>query len=234
MLELLWKLGVLTAVLVFGVKIGLAMGFANLSKKLAALIAVGYGVGILILTKITEGYADVLQKIVYDYNFIIFVLMAVIIFYAGFHTVKEWKIHKRNKAKASCMAMVAPCPCCFGAILATIILVSPLIGISTFSIGIYAALFLSITIGISYLASNYIVKITQLPYPVLLGNYMIFVGLYFLAAAIILPNINSVLSSQITPLEIPSVITIFYVVVALLALTAVGVYISKKTSPLIE
>ncbi|MDI6645130.1 MAG: DUF2162 domain-containing protein [Methanobacteriaceae archaeon] len=234
MLELLWKLGVLTAVLVFGVKIGLAMGFANLSKKLAALIAVGYGVGILILTKITEGYADVLQKIVYDYNFIIFVLMAIIIFYAGFRTVKEWKIHKKNQAKASCMAMVAPCPCCFGAILATIVLVSPLIGISTFSIGVYAALFLSITIGISYLASNYIIKMTQLPYPILLGNYMIFVGLYFLAAAIILPNINSVLSSQITPLEIPSVITIFYVVVALLALTAVGVYISKKTSPLIE
>ena len=33
MLELLWQLGILSAVLVFGVKIGLAMGFANISKK---------------------------------------------------------------------------------------------------------------------------------------------------------------------------------------------------------
>ena len=234
MLELLWKLGVLSAVLVFGVKIGLAMGFAGLSKKLAVVITIGYGLGILVLTKITEGYADVLQKVVYDYNFVIFILMAIIIFYAGFHTVKQWKIHRKSHAKASCMAMVAPCPCCFGAILATIILVSPLIGTSAFSIGQYAALFLSIIIGISYLASNYIVKISKQPYPVLLGNYMIFVGLYFLASAIILPNINSVLSSEITPLTIPSATTIIYAVVAVVVLMALGVYISKKTSPLIE
>ncbi len=62
MLELLWQMGILAAVLVFGVKIGLATGFAGLSKKAATAIAVGYGAGILILTFIISGYTDMVIK----------------------------------------------------------------------------------------------------------------------------------------------------------------------------
>ncbi|MGC9517904.1 MAG: DUF2162 domain-containing protein [Methanomicrobiales archaeon] len=234
MLDLLWKLGVLTAVLIFGLKIGLATGFAGLSKKVAAAIAIGYGLGILILTKLAEGYMNVLQKSIYDYNFVIMLILAVVIFYAGFHTIKEWKLHKKNHASASCWAMIAPCPCCFGAVLVSIVLVSPIIGASAFVIGQYAALFLSITIGLSYLASGYIVKISKKPYPVLLGNFMLFVGLYFLASAIVLPNINTVITSDITPLTVPSATTLVYVIIIMIVLIIIGVYSTKKRSPLIE
>jgi len=141
MWEILWQMGILSAVLVFGVKIGLASGFAGLSKKAAALIAVGYGAGILALSYLVAGYTDLIYKIVYDYNSVIFLAMAVVIIYAGFHTIKEWKIHKKNHAKASCMAMIAPCPCCFGAVIAAIILASPFIGASSLAIGQYAAVF---------------------------------------------------------------------------------------------
>jgi predicted transporter len=33
MMELLWKLGILSLVMVFGIKIGMAMGFAGLTKE---------------------------------------------------------------------------------------------------------------------------------------------------------------------------------------------------------
>jgi predicted transporter len=234
MIELLWKLGVLSAVLVFGVKIGLAMGFAGLSKKIAALITLGYGGGILLLSKLAEGYTDVLYKVIYDYNFVIFLLMAVVIAYAGFHTIKEWKKNKKNHAKASCMAMIAPCPCCFGAVITAIILVSPVIGASSFVIGKYAAVFLAITIAIFYMASDIIVRISKKPYPVLLGNFMLFVGLYFLASAIVLPNITSVMSSKMGLLTIPSATVVAEVVLVVILLMGIGVFMTRRSSSLIN
>ena len=56
MLDLLWQIGILSAVLVFGIKIGLASGFVRLSKKAATCVAIGYGGAILILTFFISRY----------------------------------------------------------------------------------------------------------------------------------------------------------------------------------
>lgn len=234
MLELLWQLGILSAVLVFGVKIGLATGFAGLSKKAAAAIAVGYGAGIFTLTFLVSGYTGIVYKVVYDYNFAIFLAMAVVIIYAGFHTIREWKVHRKNHAKASCAAMIAPCPCCFGAVLAAIVLASPFIGVSTAFVGQYAAVFMSITIMAFYFASGAIVRIVKKPYPVLLGNFMLFVGFYFLASAIVIPNISTVLQSPMSPLDIPSMETLVYAFLFVIILAFAGFYITKNKSNLIQ
>lgn len=234
MLEILWQMGILSAVLVFGVKIGLASGFAGLSKKAAVGIAIGYGAGILIISALISGYTDLVYKVVYDYNFAIFLAMAVVIIYAGFHTIKEWKIHKKNHAKASCMAMIAPCPCCFGAVVAAIVLASPFIGASALAIGQYAAVFMSLTIIIFYFASEGIVRIVKKPYPVLLGNFMLFVGFYFLASAIVIPNIATALTSKMTPMTIPSIEMIIYAFFGLAILLVFGFYITKKKSTFLQ
>lgn len=234
MLELLWQLGILSAVLVFGVKIGLASGFAGLSKKAAVAISVGYGLGILILSFLISGYTDVVYKVVYDYNFVIFLVMAVIIMYAGFHTIREWKVHRKDHARASCTAMIAPCPCCFGAVIAAIVLASPFIGVSTIFVGQYAAVFLSLSILVFYFASGAIVRVLKKPYPVLLGNFMLFVGLYFLASAIVIPNISTVLKSQMSPLNVPSVETLVYALLLVIVLAFAGFHVTKKRSILIQ
>ncbi|MBI5679316.1 MAG: DUF2162 domain-containing protein [Methanobacterium sp.] len=234
MLELLWQLGILSAVLVFGVKIGLATGFAGLSRKAAVAIAAGYGVGIYILTFLISGYTDIVYKVVYDYNFAIFLAMAVVIIYAGFHTIREWKVHRKNHAKASCAAMIAPCPCCFGAVVAAIVLASPFIGVSTAFIGQYAAVFLSLTIIIFYFASDLIVRVIKKPYPVLLGNFMLFVGFYFLASAIVIPNISIVLQSPMSPMDLVSIETLIYAVLFVMIMAFTGFYLTKKKSYLIQ
>lgn len=227
-------MGILSAILVFGVKIGLASGFAGLSKKAAVGMAAGYGLGIFILAFLVSGHTDIVYKAVYDYNFAIFLAMSIIIMYAGFHTIREWKVHRKNHAKASCAAMIAPCPCCFGAVIAAIVLASPFIGVSTAFIGQYAAVFLSITIIAFYFASGAIVRVLKKPYPVLLGNFMLFVGLYFLASAIVIPNISTVLQSKISPLNIPSVETLVYALLLLIVLVFTGFYMTKKRSILIQ
>jgi predicted transporter len=234
MWEILWQMGILAAILVFAFKIGMAMGFANLSKKVAAGIAIGYGLGILILTRVAAEYTDYLYTLMYDYNSVIFLIMGVVILYAGWHTVKEWKIHQKNHASATCMAMIAPCPCCFGAVLAVIILMSPVIGASSFVIGQYSAVALSVLIGVFYLFSNTIVRFIKQPFPLVLGNFMMFMGFYFLASAIVIPNIATVLSSEMSPMTIPSITTIVYAILGVVILLVSGFYINKKTSTLLQ
>jgi predicted transporter len=228
LLELLWQLGILSTVLIFGIKIGLAIGFAGLSKKVGVIIAASYGIGTLVLASIISGYANLLYKVVYDYNFVLFSLMALIISYAGLITIREWKVHHKNHAKATCAAMIAPCPCCFGAVVVAIVLISPIIGVSSATIGQYAALLLSLTIVVFYFASGAIVRIVKKPYPILLGNFMLFAGFYFLASTILLPNINAVIQSPMRPTNINSVTTLSYVAILVVILIVIGFYRTKK------
>lgn len=230
MLELLWQLGILSAVLMFGVKIGLAMGFAGISKKLAVVITTGYGAGIFILASLISGYTNILYKVVYDYNFVLFLIMSLIIIYAGLITIREWKVHRMNHAKATCAAMIAPCPCCFGVVLAAIVLVSPIIGASSAAIGEYTAVLLSLVIVVFYFASGAIVRISKKPYPILLGNFMLFVGFYFLASVILLPNISTVLQSPMKATNINSLTTLTYVVFFVIILMVLGFYRNKRQS----
>nr|WP_319372957.1 DUF2162 domain-containing protein [uncultured Methanobacterium sp.] len=234
MMELAVVLGILSVVMVFGVKIGLAMGFAGLSKKVTAAIILGYGGGILLLTFIASGFMEQVQGFVTTYSSVLGIAMAAIILYAGFHTLKDWKIHNKDSIKATCMAMIVPCPCCFGAAVAAIIIAAPMIGATTFALGEYAAVFLMVVMTVCYLISGLIGRALNKPYPVLLGNFMLFAGFYFLISAIVIPNITSVLQKQMSPLQIPSVTAIVGAVIVMVLLMVVGFYFTRNRSLLLN
>jgi len=230
MIELLWQLGILSAILLFGVKIGLAMGFSGLSKKVGILIAIGYGLGIFLLSTVITDSSSVIYTTIISYNFFMFSIMSLVIIYAGLHTIREWKLHQKNHAKATCAAMIAPCPCCFTAVIAAIVLASPIIGASSAMIGRYAAILMTIIILVVYFSSDIIVKVVKKPYPILLGNLMLFAGIYFLSTVILLPNINQVLLSPMKPYDMHSMTTIIYVLVFMAALVVIGFVKTKRES----
>ena len=229
---ILWQLGVLAAVLVFGIKIGLASGFANLSKKLFALICAGYGIGVFLISYIASFYSQQITDAIYGYNTIFYLVMASIMIIAGLLTIREWKVHNKNTSTATCMAVVAPCPCCFGSIVVSILIVAPTLGVGISYLSIFVAVML-----ITYFASKSLIKFTNKPYPVILGNFMLFLGAYFLLSALVIPNIASVMAKSGNSLDpvtmIPSQ-SFIGVIIVLIVLIIIGIVLNKKSDNLLK
>lgn len=230
MIGVIWQVGILSAVLIFGIKLGLATGLANVSKKWLAITTVLYGAGILILTKIASFYSTQIVDAIYSYNTAFFLIMAIIMVLAGIFTIREWKVFERDTSKATCIAVVAPCPCCFGSIIVSILLVSPTVGLGPFSLSKYIALALMITIIVFYFLSKSIVNKLKKPYPIILGNFMLFLGMYFLASALVLPNIASVITKKMGPISIASPTQMIIMSIAIVILIIAGYQINRKNN----
>ncbi|SDA67376.1 DUF2162 domain-containing protein [Methanobrevibacter millerae] len=234
MMSVLWQFGIIAAILVFGIKVGLASGLANLSKKLLALICIGYGGGVLIISAIASLYAEQITQAIYSYNSIFYMIMALIMIIAGLITIREYKVHDHNTSTATSLAVIAPCPCCFGSIVASILIVAPTIGVGAFYLSWFAAATLVAVIIITYFASNIIVKHISKPYPIILGNFMLLLGAYFLLSAIVIPNIAGSLSKDFGNLTMSSPESIIAIVVMLVILVIIGVFLNKKSKRLLE
>lgn len=229
-INILWQVGILSAVLIFGIKLGLATGLANMSKKYLALVSIGYGGGVLILTEISSFFTEQITDLIYTYNFEFFLIMAIIMILAGIFTIREYKVFEKNTTAATCMAVVAPCPCCFGSIIVSIMLVAPTVGLGLMDLSFVVAGALVLTIVLTYFASNYLVKFINKPYPIVLGNFMFFLGIYFLLSALFLPNITAMIANPMDAISINSPYYLIGALVLMLAIMTVGGVIAKKTS----
>ena len=234
MMSVLWQVGIFASVLVFGVKIGLASGLANLSKKLFAIICIAYGGGVVLISAIASLYADQLIQAIYGYNTIFYIIMASIMIIAGLFTIREWKIHDKNTSTATSLAIIAPCPCCFGSIIASVLIVAPTIGVSSLNLSWYAAAALVAVMVVTYLASNTIVRFIRKPYPIVLGNFMLLLGAYFLLSAIVIPNIAGALTKTASPISISSPQDILMVILAFAILIVGGMVLTKRGRSLLE
>ena len=227
-MSVLWQVGIFAAVLVFGIKIGLASGLANLSKKLFAAICIAYGGGVILISYIASFFADSLVQAIYSYNSIFYIIMASIMIVAGLFTIREWKVHDKNTSTATSLAIIAPCPCCFGSIIASVLIVAPTIGISAYNLSWYAAAALVGVMIATYFASNLIVRYIDTPYPIVLGNFMLLLGAYFLLSAIVIPNIAGVLTKTTTPITLGSPQDILMIMLAFAILIAGGILLRKR------
>ena len=229
-INMLWQLGILSAVLIFGIKLGLATGLANMSRKYLVTVTLGYGLGVLILTEISSFFTKEITDLIYTYNFVFFLIMAAIMILAGIFTIREYKIYEKNTATATCMAIVAPCPCCFGSIIVSIMLVAPTVGLGLMNLSLIVAIALMLTILVTYFASNYLIKFINKPYPIVLGNFMFFLGIYFLLSALFLPNITAMIQNPMDAITISSPYTLIAILIAMVVIIAIGGVISRRNS----
>lgn len=234
MMSVMWQFGVLAAVIIFGIKIGLASGLANLSKKLFVCICIGYGGGVLLCTYIASFFAEQITEAIYSYNTVFYIIMASIMIIAGLFTIREWKVHDKNTTTATCLAVVAPCPCCFGAIIASVLIVAPTVGFSFMGLSKYVAAALLVVMIVTYFVSNTIIKFIDKPYPIVLGNFMLFLGAYFLLSAIVIPSIAQAMQGRFGGVTMIDLQSLILILVALVALVIVGVVLYKRSDNLLK
>ena len=233
-LNALWQLGVFAAVILFGTKLGIASGLANLSKRNLALLCIGYGGGIMLLSAIASLYTSQMTEIINSYNSIIYLIMAIIMIFSGIYTIKEWKKHENNTMRTTRMILVAPCPCYFGSILASIIMAAPTIGLGAFSLSQYVAIAMVLVILLGYFASNLIVKFLKKPYPIVIGNFMLFLGIYFLLSSILIPNIIQAFNQSMRFMTIPSITSLALTFLVAIGIVIIGIMISRRNDFLIK
>lgn len=233
-LSALWQLGVFAAVILFGTKLGIASGLANLSKRNLALLCLAYGGGIMLLSAIASLYTSQMTEIINSYNSIIYLIMAIIMIFSGIYTIKEWKKHENNTMRTTRMILVAPCPCYFGSILASIIMAAPTIGLGAFSLSQYVAIAMVLVILLGYFASNLIVKFLKKPYPIVIGNFMLFLGIYFLLSSILIPNIIQAFNQSMRYMTIPSLTSLALTFLLAIGIAIMGIMISRRNDFLIK
>ncbi len=218
----------MSATVFFGVKIGLALGFSGLPRRSAILLTLMYSFALLGLVTIASKHLSSLYKIVNTYKYVVFFGMSAIIFWAGIHTLHEWKAHGKNSAGTTYIALAAPCPCCYASVIMAVAFASPLLGVSTILLGKYTALVLGVTIIATYLFSGQIVKFSGRPYPILLGNLMLFSGFYFLISAMVMPNMGSLQNLKMNSFNIPSIRASLAGVAFIVFLGLLGFFKQKK------
>jgi predicted transporter len=132
------------------------------------------------------------------------------------------------------MILIAPCPCYFGSILASIIMAAPTVGLGAFSLSQYVALAMVLVILIGYFASNLIVNFLKKPYPIVIGNFMLFLGIYFLLSSILIPNIIQSFNQSMRSITIPSLGSLAIAFSLAIAIAIVGILLSRRNDFLIK
>ena len=229
-MSVLLQFGILAAVLVFGVKVGLASGLAHMPKKWLALIDILYFAGIMVISYICQPFSEQITSWIYGFNTWFYLIMACIMIGAGVLTIREFKVHGKDTAKPAAIAIIAPCPCCFGAIIASILIVTPMVGMSMMNLSWMVALALVIVITLTYFVADVIIKVSKTPYPIILGNFMFFIGLYFLLSPLVIPNVMAVMTKSMAGVQISSVNALMEVLVGVVVLLVLGVYLTRRSN----
>lgn len=227
MADLLWECMVVSIVLLFGINIGLALGLAPFSRGKTLVVSILYGI-VLFALSILSSYATPLYNSVNSYVAYIIGIIAIITVICGIYTIFNWKQDKKRIYHFKSITIITTSICCFtGFTLAAILFNNSNVEPSYALISILLAAIFVVIIFVFNLFSNFL-KYAERPYPVVLGNYMILNGFYFLIAALFIPNIKSLSAMQMNPLSVGFSVNMIFMIMAGIGVLLVGVYLKTE------
>jgi predicted transporter len=226
MIELTAESLLISIILLFGINIGLAMGLSKESKKNIAIITVSYGILISLLMFITGIYDKVLYNSFNLYLPEIIGILGFVTVLSGIYTILQWKKNKTEYGSLFSLGSLSSLICALVGILSICAISENSFDSSYLGyIGISFTLILIILASHSF--SSFLRK-AERPYPVVLGNFMILNGFYFLIAAAFIPNIGNLSTVQMSPFTIESTASLFFMIMALLGVLLLGVYLQNR------
>ncbi|WP_445474461.1 DUF2162 domain-containing protein [Methanococcoides methylutens] len=178
---LLTVVGILLAILLFGVKTGIGCGFSNRSTKQILALAGSYFILSMIIGSLI-GYVDQSNlDLIASMGMSLHVLVALLLIGAGIYTQKQWNCGC-DVSHRTFLVISLPCPVCLTALFISCMLLATSLEMSGLRIG----LLVGIVFFISVVATSFLCKKLNKT-PETLGNVMMVLGIYYLMGAILVP-----------------------------------------------
>ena len=226
MAELLWECLIISTVLLFGINIALAMGLKQIPKNKLLSIALLYGAVLFTLGSVA-GYATSLYNFANEYIALVIGVIGVLTILTGSYTIIKWRKDRKSHDNLMSKATISASICCFAGFIFSAILFAK--GADSFYLvfNVLMAVVLVLIVIFIYQFSKFL-RHAERPYPVLLGNFMILNGFYFLIAGLFIPNIKLLAQVQTNPLSIGSTTNLIFLILAAGGVFLVGVYLQKE------
>jgi len=173
--------GIVSSILVFGIKTGIGCGFANLKKSEIVGICAGYFVISIVTGSLIGSVSqDFLGKIT-GMGLSIHVLLAVLMIAAGIHTQKQWNCGC-DVSRHTFVFLSLPCPVCLTALFLACTMLAATLELTGVVIGIMVGSVFFLSALVSSLAFQRLGKT-----PETLGSIMMFVGIFYVLGAVLVP-----------------------------------------------
>jgi len=227
MVEITWVFLIISIIILFGINTGLGLGLSKLSEKKSFIVSMIFCLLIFLSIILINDYGSVFYNTVNKFISEILGFISILTILSGIMTIKNWKKEKKSDYTSS-IGLISSLICCFfGVVSASILLTSSKI------LNIESNILLTITLLIIIIVSHTISKLlkkAETPFPIILGNFMILNGFYFVIGATFIPNLNTLSSVNMNPLYINWSISIFFLLIAGIGVFLVGVFLQNRIS----
>ncbi|WNY23331.1 hypothetical protein MmiHf6_06360 [Methanimicrococcus hongohii] len=184
-------IGILSSVFIFGLKTGIGCGFSKTGWKVVFVLCLLYFVIALVAGYFMDAI-DVTSFMSSPLASAIHITLALFLLAGGIVTMKKW--HSGcDVSNKTFLIMVFPCPVCMAALLVSCVALSTVVELDGILIGALVGVVFVISILITTFVMKNLSKITKKlninfeGTPDTLGAIMVFIGLFYLVAAIMIP-----------------------------------------------
>ena len=174
-------IGILIGIMIFGLKTGVGCGFAKIRRREVLILATGYFVISIILGSLVELIDQSYLEKIASLGMTFHVLIALILIAAGVYTQKKWSCG-HDVSKKTFMVISVPCPVCLTALFVSCMILASTLETS----GIKVGFLVGIVFFVSIISSTFVFrKMNRSPED--LGTVMMFLGIFYLLGAMIVP-----------------------------------------------
>ena len=184
-------IGILSSVFIFGLKTGAGCGFSKTGWKTVFVLCLLYFVISLIAGYFMDAI-DVTSFMSSPLASAIHITLALFLLFGGIATMKKWHAGCDISNKTF-LILVLPCPVCMSALLVSCVALSTVVELDGLLIGAIVGAVFVLSILVTTLVMKNLSKVTKLlkinfeGTPDTLGSIMVFIGLFYLIAAIMIP-----------------------------------------------
>ncbi len=174
-------IGILIAILIFGIKTGVGCGFSNTGPRKIIAIAGSYFLLSVLVGSIVGNFSmESLEKIS-GLGFCVHVMLSLLLVGTGIYTQKKWHAG-RDVSGHTFLVLSMPCPVCLATLAFCCMLLAASLEISGLKIGLLVGTAFCISVLLSSFGFKRLGKT-----PESLGSVMLLLGIYYLLGAMIIP-----------------------------------------------